>query len=113
MIKPTQVDEFRNLRTTDLVEIDKFELIYKGHSNQIYTYIWDNFPLFHMKNIINGKRCVGECRKMQGNRKYEHKNIPCEIFYVVSVLMSGEILKGQKFGRYRPDRNQGRLFFNF
>ena len=66
-----------------------------------------------MKNIINGKRCVGECRKMQGNRKYEHKNIPCEIFYVVSVLMSGEILKGQKFGRYRTDRNQGRLFFNF
>ena len=35
-----------------------------------------------------------------------------EILYVVSVLMSGEIiLEYHKVGRYGPDRNQGHLFF--
>ena len=34
-----------------------------------------------------------------------------EIFYVVSICISGEIfLEDQKVGKYGPDRNQGQLF---
>ena len=34
-----------------------------------------------------------------------------EIFYVVSICISGEIfLEDQKVGQYGPDRNQGQLF---
>ena len=51
--------------------------------------------------------------KCKENGKYERKNILCEIFYVVSVRMSGEILEDVKFGRYGPDVNQGRLFLFF
>ena len=35
-----------------------------------------------------------------------------EIFYVVTLCMSGEIiLEDRKVGQYGPDRNQGHLFF--
>ena len=51
--------------------------------------------------------------KCKENGKYEHKNIICEIFYVVSVRMLGKILEDRKVGRYGPDGNQGHLFFFF
>ena len=49
-------------------------------------------------------------RVQKNVRKTGKMNI--EIFYVVSVRMSVEIiLEDQKVGRYGPDRNQGHLFF--
>ena len=48
---------------------------------------------------------------MQTNLR-ETGNINVEIFYVVSVRMSEEIiLEDQKVVQYGPDRNQGHLFF--
>ena len=51
------------------------------------------------------------CSRVQKNeRKTGRINI--EILYVVYVRMSGDIiLEDQKVGQYRPDRNQGRLFY--
>ena len=48
---------------------------------------------------------------MQKNvRKTGNMNV--EIFYVVSVHMSGEIISEDwKVGQYGPDRNQGHLYF--
>ena len=53
----------------------------------------------------------GVCWRVQKNvHKMGKMNV--EIFYVVPVLMSGEIiLEYQKVGPYGPDRNQGHLFF--
>ena len=48
---------------------------------------------------------------MQTNLR-ETGNINVEIFYVVSVRMSEEIiLEDHKVVQYGPDRNQGHLFF--
>ena len=47
--------------------------------------------------------------KCKENGKDEGKNILCEIFYVVFVRMSGEILEDRKVGRYGPDVNQGQF----
>ena len=69
--------------------------------------------MFDIKKYNKQKGCVVDCRKIQGNGKYECKNIICEIFYIVSVRMSGEILEYRKVGRYGPDGNQGHLFFLF
>ena len=48
--------------------------------------------------------------KFKENGKDERTNILCEIFYVVYVRMSGEILEYRKVGRYGPYGNQGQLF---
>ena len=49
--------------------------------------------------------------KCKENGKDEYKNIIFEIFHVVSVRMSGEILEDTKVGICGPDVNQGHLFF--
>ena len=73
-----------------------------------------NERIFHfliLKNIINGRNVLGSAEKCKENRKDECKNILCEIFYVLSVHISGKILDDQKVGRYGTDGNQGHLFF--
>ena len=45
------------------------------------------------------------------NGKYERTNILCEIIYILSVCMSGDILEYQKVGKYAPDGNQAHLLF--
>ena len=46
-----------------------------------------------LRNIINGRGLLESADKCKGNDKYERKIIPCEMFYVVSVHISGEILE--------------------
>ena len=61
----------------------------------------------HLWKSIKSKSCW---RVQKNVRETGKRNI--EIFYVVSVCMSGEIiLEYRKVGRYGPDRNQGNLFF--
>ena len=54
---------------------------------------------------------AGVCWRVKKNvRKTGNTNV--EIFYVVSVRISGEIfIEDWKFGQYGPDRNQVHLFF--
>ena len=60
------------------------------------THKLENVPLFHINKYHKRQECVGECIQMQENWKDKHKNILCEISYVVSVHMTGEMLKDQK-----------------
>ena len=50
--------------------------------------------------------------KLNENERDERENIMCEIFYVVFVRISEEIiLEDKKLERYGTDGNQGHLFF--
>ena len=57
-------------------------------------------------NSINGRSVLDSADKSNKNGEDKRKNILCEIFYVVSVCMSGEILEDRKVRQYGPDINQ-------
>ena len=48
-------------------------------------------------SIINGRSLFVSAEKFKYTWKYEHKNTPHEIFYVVSVCMPRGILEVKKF----------------
>ena len=75
-----------------LVEMNKIELVSKGHGKKDIHINEIMFRFLILRNIINDKSVLESAKKCRKNGKDERKNIICEIFYVVSVHMPGEIL---------------------
>ena len=70
--------------------MNKYELISVTkylHINEIV------FCCFILINIKNGRWVLDIAEKLKNIYNDEYKNILCEIFYVVSVRMSGQILE--------------------
>ena len=69
------------------------------------------FRCLIFKNIVIVRIFLESADKCKENREYERKNVLCEILYVLSVCVSGEILEDWKVIHYGPHLNQCRLFF--
>ena len=75
----------------------------------LYCQTWNIYHKYNFQSLslMNKRGCVGKviffyfnddgmlksAEKFKENGKYDCKNILCEIFYVVSVCMSGENLR--------------------
>ena len=78
--------------------MNKVELISESRSKEKEIHGDERiFCYFIFRNVINGRSVLDIADKCKENWKDECKNILCEIFYVVTVFMSRNILEDQIF----------------